>query len=527
MLSDIYKSLPIPTPMGKELFIRLHIFYRLQDMLHLVNRNIIDDLKPLVVEAKKSVLNINNDIEKLIHNNIGIFAEYAYSVKDNSLLVNTSRELLENTDYIPTFVNHPRISFDKMSELIYGSDQPLYIMFMLSENCNLNCTYCYEHHNDTSILTLSDAKAFIDNVFTCTDAHFNVGTRKSIILEFMGGEPLLHAGLINEIIQYFYSACVRYKRFDWLILHRFNITTNGTLYFESDVQKLLNSYPQMNLILSLDGTKEYHDANRVYKDGSGSFDDVVNAIKVEITKGVLNPPRMTLTRASIKHLCTNILSLSKLGINMFRSELDVNSTFTESDACEYYSQLIMIVDYIHDSNKKELLDVFNCTSVFDRDGLTHFCVGEGDMLTVLPNGKYSTCHRMHDYANSKHSICIGDTSSGILSSSEHIANYYYIQDNNTRNRQFDDKCLDCPFIGKCITCPAHDFESLGEFSSRVSTNHCFMNLAEYAARVYYQAKINGKIDTPYIKKYKDKFNMFLPESEISTLAKIEELFTYV
>lgn len=36
-------------------------------------------------------------------------------------------------------------------------------MLITNENCNLNCTYCYEHHKSNSFMSFDIAKNIIDN----------------------------------------------------------------------------------------------------------------------------------------------------------------------------------------------------------------------------------------------------------------------------------------------------------------------------------------------------------------------------
>lgn len=51
---------------------------------------------------------------------------------------------------------------------------------------------------------------------------------------------------------------------------KFSITTNGTIINDEILELLSNEYE--NVSISIDGTKEAHDQNRVYKNYSGSFD---------------------------------------------------------------------------------------------------------------------------------------------------------------------------------------------------------------------------------------------------------------
>lgn len=57
----------------------------------------------------------------------------------------------------------------------------------------------------------------------------------------------------------------------------FTITTNGTL-LDKDKIDFINEHMD-NVVISLDGRKYVHDMMRIYRNGSGSYDDIVNAAR--------------------------------------------------------------------------------------------------------------------------------------------------------------------------------------------------------------------------------------------------------
>ena len=85
-----------------------------------------------------------------------------------------------------------------------GKDQnSLEITFQVTEACNLNCKYCYQGEKTPKVMTLEVAKKFIDVVF-----REYKDKKMAIILEFIGGEPLLQADLISDIVDYWDYKCV-------------------------------------------------------------------------------------------------------------------------------------------------------------------------------------------------------------------------------------------------------------------------------------------------------------------------------
>lgn len=87
---------------------------------------------------------------------------------------------------------------------------------------------------------------------------------------FYGGEPLLQFDLMCRIIEY------AEERMRGRPL-TFNMTTNGSL-LNNKIIEYLEAH-KVRTLISLDGPKEINDKNRVFKNGSGTYETVINNIK--------------------------------------------------------------------------------------------------------------------------------------------------------------------------------------------------------------------------------------------------------
>lgn len=170
----------------------------------------------------------------------------------------------------------------------------------VTHNCNLNCTYCYQKHDVTSRMTFDTAKTCIDYIFQNIPDYAVDGVE----VGFIGGEPLLEFNLLKQIFLYTYST---YSNIEWI----FYATTNGTLLNDEMKEWFSAHRKEFVLGLSLDGTKETHNANR-----SNSFD------KIDIDFFLKNWPeqgvKMTLSEYSIPRLAENIKFIHSLGIRNIR-----------------------------------------------------------------------------------------------------------------------------------------------------------------------------------------------------------------
>lgn len=150
--------------------------------------------------------------------------------------------------------------------LISMLDNKLENNFIISinptEDCNLSCKYCRVPKNiKTNIMSYETLENLFENIVTQDS--------KKIYIIWHGGEPTL-------VGQNFYEHVIKLEKSIRNIKN--GIQTNGTLLTENLI-KLFKKH-QFRIGISLDGPKKIHDSNRIYKNGSGSYKDVMRAIKL-------------------------------------------------------------------------------------------------------------------------------------------------------------------------------------------------------------------------------------------------------
>ena len=136
----------------------------------------------------------------------------------------------------------------------------------VAHTCNLNCSYCFasqgKYHGERALMSLDVGKRAIDFLIE------NSGTRHNLEVDFFGGEPLMNWEVVKGIVAYARSV---EKQADKNF--RFTLTTNGML-INDEVIDFANR-EMSNVVLSLDGRQEIHDATRVDYAGHGSYDRIV------------------------------------------------------------------------------------------------------------------------------------------------------------------------------------------------------------------------------------------------------------
>jgi uncharacterized protein len=148
------------------------------------------------------------------------------------------------------------------------------LILVISQACNLSCSYCYAHggsYGKQSGNFFMDFETAKNSVVFFTKT-FAKGIKS---IQFFGGEPLLNLDLIERLcywVNEYYSSI-------GLNTPKFSISTNGTLINEKAIE-LFNSY-NIGVTVSLDGDKGINDEHRKYKNVKRSVhEDVVKIINL-------------------------------------------------------------------------------------------------------------------------------------------------------------------------------------------------------------------------------------------------------
>ncbi len=140
----------------------------------------------------------------------------------------------------------------------------------LTDRCNLRCAYCYLPHVSED-MSAETGRAAVDATFRSALAH----GYKQVKLKYAGGEPLLRSPLIVELHQYAQQLAEDNDlELDGVVL------SNGTL-LTAEIITNLQSH-NLRLMISLDGMDDWHDTQRPYAGGRGTFKDVAEAVELAL-----------------------------------------------------------------------------------------------------------------------------------------------------------------------------------------------------------------------------------------------------
>jgi radical SAM peptide maturase (CXXX-repeat target family) len=245
---------------------------------------------------------------------------------------------------------------------------------------------------------------------------------------------------------------------------------------------------KLSIGISIDGTKEKHDSQRVFPNGSGSYDIIDRNIPLWISQ-FGGRTKATFSSDDLKYLKDSIISLWNKGITEVASNVIFEDVWKEKDDLLLEEQLIELADYVIENH---LFDKYTCTffdenigGFYDEEYKRRTWCGAGKMLAVGPNGNIYPCIRYKDYSLNKHSEWLfGTVDNGI--DMERVRPFMAA----LNMYQSDDECLNCEVAVGCAFCQGFNYDE-----AEVPTNFsrakyiCKMHKARVRANDYYFSKL--------------------------------------
>lgn len=166
-------------------------------------------------------------------------------------------------------------------------------------------------------MSFATAKEFLDLLLSGERGfsdYISPENSPGIILEFIGGEPLLEVGLIDQAVDYFKQELAE-RMHPWATKYCISICSNGVAYFEPEVQRFLQKNREhLSLSITLDGNKELHDSCRVFPDGvTGSYEIAAAAAKNWMSRGNYMGSKITIAPENLDYLYDAVMHMVEFG----------------------------------------------------------------------------------------------------------------------------------------------------------------------------------------------------------------------
>ncbi len=353
---------------------------------------------------------------------------------EQHLLVETFREDDEARDAIAMEI------IDRKSVSI------LYLV--LTKACTFRCRQCfqYERHREDfpdlrPNLSMSEEIAYlgIDTFVRHIRESDDDGSDRQIY--FYGGEPLLNWDIFKKSICYVEGL----QRKGDLPDLSLSVITNGSLINEEKAKFLADHGIAVGL--SIDGPREKNDVYRMYSDGSGTFDDIMNALEtlrrydVDVMLSITVNPNIVLNLSEIvlwakKEMGVSSISFNLVGGNSYRYTLQEMSMDAYNRA--------LAEGLVNAYNLARKIGVYEDRVARKVDDFSDHvfrsvdCGAVGNQLVVQPDGSIAFYHASDAYN-------IGS----VYDPKFRIFEHPVIREWEKTLPLFNPRCQDCPAIAIC------------------------------------------------------------------------------
>jgi radical SAM protein with 4Fe4S-binding SPASM domain len=376
-------------------------------------------------------------------------------------------------------------------------------MLVITEYCNLGCSYCYEkgYHNKNK-MSIDIAKKTIDYLYSQAVS----SNSKDVSITFFGGEPMLNYDVIETIYEYGNSI---FKDDIKLIL---SIITNGTILTDKHYdlfQKMIKDN-NFSVQLSIDGPEHVQDIYRNKKDGTSSFKEISENIQkykklFENNTNGLNVHGV-LGKETLPYLYESFLFFKDSNLNNIWFIPAANIDWTDDDVKIYDEQMGIITKYLVDKKDVNQIKAFAPLSKAFDGRFTRPCGLGSGYVTINHKGDIYPCHQF--YFNTKDDIKCGNIFDG--ADNDRLRMFQCFDNSDLTN------CLGCNH-SNCYRCVAANYEKFKTPFTQIRDNYCEMMKID----AKYQNKILEEINTMSLIQDQDPENgHYLSNEQYNTMISI-------
>ncbi len=175
------------------------------------------------------------------------------------------KEAVKEKIVVPVNIDEKRLVDYQCNSIIYSNDL-LHLSIIPTDGCNFKCKYCYEG-GPAHFMSEETTEALKRYITKAAKKY------KGMYIAWYGGEPTLAGNRVIDIMQHAKKVCCA----NHIPLYG-QMTTNGYLLSDDLFQKLLENHV-MSYMVTLDGTRETHNAQRPHKQDRDSYSMILNNLR--------------------------------------------------------------------------------------------------------------------------------------------------------------------------------------------------------------------------------------------------------
>ena len=192
------------------------------------------------------------------------------------------------------------------------------LVLMVTHACTLRCRYCYTGAKLDRSMPRTVGERSLERALA------SILPGGTLELGFFGGEPLLEASLVRELLTCARALCQRGG-----ILLRADVTTSGTV--TDDHAWAVLSEPDVEVAISCDGRPQTHDRHRRFSRGRGSATEVVTTIERLVATSRDFRVIMVVRPDNLAELAAGAAFLIDRGVPAIAPSIDLWCEWTDED----------------------------------------------------------------------------------------------------------------------------------------------------------------------------------------------------
>lgn len=329
--------------------------------------------------------------------------------------------------------------------------------------CNLNCKYCYLGEKKNTYMSTDIARKSIEIAIHEALKQYD----KTLLIYFIGGEPLMAFDILKEITNYANKRCSETG-----LKSMFSTTINGTLLTDEITDFFIKH--KFDLKLSLDGPESVHDLNRIDYAGKGSFKRIMENLPQlrryeECTQKKVSYAQV-ITKNNYKRWGDCFKFLLDLGCEKIESGVDHYCAWDDQEINCLQTQFTKVFYIYKEYIQKEKKTIF--WNLFDLK-LQSFllpcdfyaCKAGLNSIYIAVNGNIYTCMELERFK-------IGSVETGL--DVPRIREIAYIED------KVNVMCEECSYLKNCKTrgCQVSNYEVYQDVYQPVKVN-CIITKTVY------------------------------------------------
>lgn len=332
-----------------------------------------------------------------------------------------------------------------LSSVSYLFQELKQMNLILTNACNLSCTYCYEQHN-------KDFGRFTnESLLKAYRFLVNSNNRQRKVFNFFGGEPLIHKDIILDFIRKNKEELQENARGDFNTV--VGIVTNGLLFTKELIDEYL-SYDFTYILISLDTDRSEVDHREIGQDKINKLLDDIDYMPDEPKAQKRVTIRCTLARENAPHFIDFADKLYARGIRRMVVHpliLDSSKGFIRWRDDEWNK---LHKDILH------ILDKYADFQIHFSEGVgqkgEENCMIGSDMIAIDASGDFSGCYF---FTNQKASSTSETILGNIFHQNIYIDRYKHFQKEYAKMFEMEEQCKTCDYKNACYQCPAGNLDT--------------------------------------------------------------------